>query len=450
MIAQRLIFKPATEGAPFMAAVRVWVAAVVLASTVYAAPAAPRVPAGARASAHFDAAAATNAWLATVPAEARAKSDAYFEGGYWLILWNFLYGAAVMLILLETRVSARLRDFAERLTRFRWPRSFLYWIQFALLVAILTFPLTVYEDFFREHRYGLSNQNFGSWFRDQTIGLAIALVFGGVAFAVIMAVVRGFPRAWHLWGAVIAILFVAFGAAVAPVFLAPLFNTYTPLQNAVIKNQILSLARANGIPATDVYEVNASRQSKRVSANVSGLFGTERITLNDNLLNRCSPQTIMAVMGHEMGHYVMHHIFNAILFSLVVITVMFAILHWALDRAVSRWGAHWNVRGISDDAVLPIAVLTLLVLGFLFTPIGNTFTRTQEYEADIFGLNAARQPDGEAEADLLLGEYRKLNPGPIEEFIFFDHPSGRTRIYAAMRWKAENMCLFDASLPCKQ
>ena len=75
---------------------------------------------------------------------------------------------------------------------------------------------------------------------------------------------------------------------------------------------------------------------------------------------------------------------------------------------------------------------------FVTTPVNNTITRTMEYEADIFGLNAAMQPDGEANVDLMLGEYRKLDPGPIEEFLFFDHPSGRTRITAAMRWKAEH------------
>jgi len=110
-----------------------------------------------------------------------------------------------------------------------------------------------------------------------------------------------------------------------------------------------------------------------------------------------------------------------------------------MEWALAVWGARWQIRDVSDAAALPLAVLILATLGFLFTPVSNTFTRTQEYEADIFGLNAAHQPDGEAEVDLLLGEYRKLDPSPPEEFVFFDHPSGRTRIYAAMRWKAENM-----------
>lgn len=94
--------------------------------------------------------------------------------------------------------------------------------------------------------------------------------------------------------------------------------------------------------------------------------------------------------------------------------------------------------GITDVAVLPLAVIVFSVYFFLMTPVLNTITRTMEYEADMYGLNAAQQPDGEANVDLMLGEYRKLDPGPVEEFIFFDHPSGRTRITAAMRWKAEH------------
>ncbi len=418
------------------------------AALLFAAPKAPVVPPAAQPSAHFNAQAATDAWLASVPPEAKARSDAYFEGGYWLILWDFLYGAAVLLILLETRVSARMRDWAERLTRFVWLQSFIYAVDFIVVTTVMTFPLTVYEGFTREHKYGLSNQNFGSWFRDQAVSLGVTIVLGGVAIAVLMAIVRRLPRTWHLWGTLVGIVFLVIGIVISPVFIAPLFNRYTPLQNVTIKNQILSLARENGIPATDVYQVDASRQSKRVSANVSGLFGTERITLNDNLLNRCSPQAIMAVMGHEMGHYVLNHLYNAVMFFSIVTVVMFAVLRWAIERALARWGARWEIRGIGDVAVLPLALLILSTMGFLFTPVANTFTRTQEYEADIFGLNTSRQPDGEAEADLLLGEYRKLDPGPVEEFVFYDHPSGRTRLYAAMRWKAENLCLFDTALAC--
>src|SRR5438552_1769304 len=114
-------------------------------------------------------AAATQAWLATVPPDKRATSDAYFEGGYWLLLWDFLLGVAISLFLLTTRISAQIRDFAERRTRFKGLQVTLYAIAYILIVALLSFPLNVYEHFFREHAYGLATQTFGPWFRERLI-----------------------------------------------------------------------------------------------------------------------------------------------------------------------------------------------------------------------------------------------------------------------------------------
>jgi STE24 endopeptidase len=176
-----------------------------------------------------------------------------------------------------------------------------------------------------------------------------------------------------------------------------------------------------------------------VSANVSGFAGTTRISLNDNLLKRCSLAGIEATMGHEMGHYVLNHVFKGLVLNGIVIVITFAFLNWGLQAGLARWGEKWGIRGITDLAVVPLAVLLLSVFSFVATPLDNTITRTMEYEADLYGINASQQPDGEAEVDLMLGEYRKMDPGPIEEFIFFDHPSGRTRITAAMRWKAEHL-----------
>jgi STE24 endopeptidase len=234
------------------------------------------------------------------------------------------------------------------------------------------------------------------------------------------------------------VVFFAFVSLIAPVYISPLFNQYKKLEDGRIKNPILSMARANGIPASDVYEFDASRQSDRVSANVSGFANTLRISLNDNLLKRCTLPEIETTMGHEMGHYVLNHSYKGLAMFGIVIVIGFAFLNWGLARALARWGEKWGVRGITDVAVLPLAMILLALYSFAMTPVMNTITRTMEYEADIFGLNAAMQPDGEANVDLMLGEYRKLDPGPVEEFIFFDHPSGRTRITAAMRWKAEH------------
>jgi STE24 endopeptidase len=205
------------------------------------------------------------------------------------------------------------------------------------------------------------------------------------------------------------------------------------------------MARANGIPAKDVYEVDASRQTTKMSANVSGFANTMRITLNDNLLRRGSPEEIQSVMGHEMGHYVLNHVYKFTIFISVVIVLTFAFLYKSLEWALQRWGEEWQIVGIGDTAVLPLVVLLVTIISFILTPVLNTYIRTEEIEADMYGLNTSRAPDGFAQGAIHLGEYRKMSPGPLEEFIFFDHPSGRNRIYAAMRWKAENLQLFSRS-----
>ena len=405
-------------------------------------PSVIQVPAEAQATPHFDAIAATNAYLAQIPADKTTRSDAYFEGGYWMMLWDFLYGIVVALLLLNLRWSAHMRDLAERVTRFKPVHTFVYWMQYLVLTTILVFPLTVYEDYFREHKYGLATQTFGPWMGDQMKGLGVNLVLGGLLAMLLFGVVRRLQRTWWIWGAVVTTLFLIFVSLIAPVFIFPIFNKVTRLDDPKVVDPILSMARANGIPATNVYEIDASRQTTRMSANVSGFANTMRITLNDNLLRRASPEEIQAVMGHEMGHYVLNHIYKGIMFSLIVTVLAFACLRWALDWALQRWGEKWQIRGVGDTAVLPLVVLLVSISSFVIMPVMNTLTRTQEYEADMFGLNASRRPAGAAQGAIHLGEYRKMNPGPIEEWIFFDHPSGRNRIYAAMRWKAENLKLF--------
>jgi STE24 endopeptidase len=244
-----------------------------------------------------------------------------------------------------------------------------------------------------------------------------------------------------MWGAIVAIVFFIFGILISPVYIAPLFNKYTRLNDPKITGPILSMARANGIGARDVFEVDASRQTTRMSANVSGFANTMRITLNDNLLRRGSPEEIQAVMGHEMGHYVMNHIAKAILFFAVIIVIFFAYLRWGLAWSLARWREKWQIRDVGDTAVLPLVALLASIFFFVLTPVSNTYIRVQEHEADMYGLNASRQPDGFAQAAIHLGEYRKMDPGRLEEWIFFDHPSGRNRIHDAMQWKAENLKL---------
>jgi STE24 endopeptidase len=416
-----------------------WLPAIATVLCLLSAPAAAPARASVAPGPAFDVEAATDAYLSRFTPEQKARSDAYFEGGYWIRLWRFLYGLGVAWILLAGGLSRRLRDLATRVTRRRALQTWLYAAGYLLLATVLTFPLTLYTGFLREHQYGLATQSLLPWLRDRAVGLMVLVVLVPPAAAALYGVLRRAPRTWWLRGAVVAVGFMAVMSLVAPVYIDPLFNKYEPLAAGPVRDQILSMARASGIDAGDVYQFDASRQSTRISANVSGFLGTLRIRLNDNLLNRCTPAEINAVMGHEIGHYVLNHVYKSILFLGLVIAGGFAFIHRAFDWTHRRWGARWGVTGIADEAGLPLLAALFSVYLFVLAPVFNTYIRVNEAEADIFGLHAAREPDGFAEVSLKLGEYRKLDPSPIEEWIFFDHPSGRSRIRMAMQWKAENV-----------
>ncbi len=210
------------------------------------------------------------------------------------------------------------------------------------MTSALGFPLLVYQQFFREHAYGLATQTFGAWFGEQLTGLGVGLIAFTLLLIVLYAVFRRAPQTWWIWGTGVVILFLTVGILLAPVYIEPLFNKYKPLENPAISEPILAMARANQIPVTQVFEVDASRQSNRVSANVAGFLGTTRIALNDNLLKQCTLPEIRYVMSHEMGHYVLNHISKFLINLSLLALVAFALAKWAFAAALRRWGDRWQ------------------------------------------------------------------------------------------------------------
>jgi STE24 endopeptidase len=386
----------------------------------------------------FDVARATDAYIATIPAAERAKSDAYFEGGYWIDAWSTLIMVAIAWLLLATGTAARLRDFSERRTRRLFLQKLIFAACFVVAFSMLSLPWDFYTGYFREHQYGMSNQNLQGFLHDWSLSLAVGVVIGSIAIAGVYNVMRRVGARWVGWATIATALFMLFTLMISPVFIAPLFNDYHSLPAGGTRESILTLARDSGVPSDDVYWFDASRQTKRISANVSGFAGTTRISLNDNLLNGTTLPEIRAVMAHEMGHYVLHHS----LWLTLALALMFGFGYWVVNRLFGyfqhRYGGRWGVRGLSDPAGLPLAIAILSVVLLLLSPLKNSIIRTAEHQADAFGLDASREPYGFASAAMRISNYRKLEPSRLEEVIFFDHPSGRTRVERAMRWLTDH------------
>ncbi|MDP1632120.1 MAG: M48 family metallopeptidase [Caulobacter sp.] len=384
----------------------------------------------------FDPAVETAKYLATLPPEAHARATAYTQGGHWLLLWGTVVAVLVSWLILRTGVLVRIRAGIEKTKPRPWLAVLAVIPVLVVMEAVLSLPWSIYADWWRETQYGLTSQALGGFLADHAKGLIISLVMNVVLFSLIYALIRRAPKRWWLWGGLLSSAFLIFFIVAAPVVIEPLFNKYTPAPAGPVRDAVVELAKANGVPSDKIFIYDGSRQSNRYTANVSGLFGSARVAMSDVMFKKDADMAeVRGVVAHEMGHYVhQHSLWLAAAFSLLTI-----IGFWLVDRlfpmAVRLLGAR-GVEGLADPAGLPALSAILTVLTLLATPLTSSIVRVAETDADNFSLAAANEPDGLAKALVKTIEYRAATPGKLEEILFYDHPAVGNRIRNAMAWKA--------------
>ena len=383
----------------------------------------------------FDAAAETAKYLAALPPEAHAKATAYTQGGHWLLLWGTLIAILVSWLIVKTGVLAKIRTAAGR-GKIGWLAVLAVLPAWYLMDSLLSLPWGVYTGWWRQTQYGLTSQALSGWFADWGKGLGVGLVMNLILFSLIYWVMRLSPRRWWLWGGLVSSAFLIFGIVIAPVLIEPMFNKYTPAPPGPVRDTVVAMANANGVPSDKIFIYNGSKQSNAYTANVSGLFGSARVAMSDTMFKKGADiAEVRGVVGHEMGHYVhMHSLWFAGAFSLLAM-LGFWLANRLFPLAARLMGAT-GVESVSDPAGLPVLGAVLAVLGLLATPLTNTLIRTAEADADNFSLQRVNEPDGLAKALVKTIEYRAATPSQIEEFIFYDHPSVGWRVRNAMNWKA--------------
>ena len=384
----------------------------------------------------FDPAAATAAYLAQLPPEAHAKATAYTQGGHWLLLWGFLVAVAVSWLIVRGGVLVGLRRGLEK----RRPRpvlvSLVVGIVYLLIDGVLSLPWSAYSGWWRQKQYGLTSQAFTGWLGESAINLAIMSVLFGLFFVALYALIRRAPRTWWLWSGGLTAGFIAVMMIIAPIYIEPIFNKYTPAPAGPVRDTVVTMAKANGIPADKIFVYNGSKQSNAYTANVSGLFGTARVAMSDTMFKQGADiAEVRGVVGHEMGHYAHHHvIWIAGAMSLLAVLAFFLVDR--LFNPVSRLLGAEQVKGLADPAGLPALSVILAVLSLLGTPLTNSLIRFAETDADRYSLEHEDEPDGLSKALVKTIEYRAATPGVVEEVLFYDHPSVGRRIRDAMDWKA--------------
>ena len=384
----------------------------------------------------FDPAAATAAYLAQLPPEAHAKAVAYTQGGHWLLLWGALVTILVGLLVLRSGLLVRLRARIEGRKARPWLAAAAVLALYALLETLLTLPWTIYSEWWRETAYGLTSQPLGGYLAELTLNTFIVLIVSVLLFSLLYWLIRRTAERWWLWGGGLVTGFIIVMMVLAPVFVQPLFNTYREAPAGPVRDAIVEMAVAGGVPHDKIYIYDGSKQSNRYTANVSGLFGTAQIAMSDVMFAKGADLAeVKAVVGHEMGHYVhMHSIWMALTFGGLALVSFFLVDR--LFAPVVRLTGAKGVTGLSDPAGFPAISIILAVLGLLGAPIIFSVTRAVETDADRYSLQHVNEPDGLARALVKTIEYRAATPSKLEETLFYDHPAVGSRVRMAMDWKA--------------
>ena len=358
------------------------------------------------------------------------KAMSYYRSGVALWLFDVAWGLAVPALFLFTGFSARMRTWAARIGRKWFFVIALYYILFSLVGFAIDLPRVYYEDFVRQHAYGMSNQTFQKWLADNVTGLVVSLVIGVLFLWVPYLVLRKSPQRWWLYTGLLAVPFLCLMLLVTPVWLDPLFNDFGPMKNKALEQKILALAERAGIEGSRVYEVNKSVDTKALNAYVSGLGNTKRVVLWDTIIARLDEPELLFVMGHEMGHYVLGHTWKLIgLLSTLIIATLFAI-HRTAGWVIARWRDRIGFDSLADVASLPLLLLLFSAYFFIVTPVGLAFSRQFEHESDRFGLEITRtnRPAALAFVKLQQDNLGNPRPGALVKLWRASHPTLAERI----------------------
>jgi STE24 endopeptidase len=374
---------------------------------------------------------ATAAYVDALGAVALAKSAAYTQGSHWLLLWGLVVGIAVAAVVIRSRVLERL----EARLGGRGPntRAFMVSAVYFVLAGVLSLPWAMYEEWWRETSYGRSSQPFHDALAQNLLGISISALLGGLFFMGVYALVRRAGPRWWIWSGALSAAGISSVLLIAPVVIEPLFNEYTPLPDGPVRTALTDMAQKAGISPQRIFIYDGSRQSNNFTANVSGLGPYARIAISDIALKDASLGEVRAVTAHEIGHYVLGHVWRAVLlFSLIAMVAFFI-----ASRSYSALAALLGSRApLSSPTGLPVIMVMVSFLFLLALPVVNGSIRFGETQADRYSLETVGLPDDLATALVKTAEYRYPRPGPVEETLFYSHPSVERRVRMAMEWKS--------------
>jgi len=374
----------------------------------------------------------------SLPPDKLKQAIEYSHARNWLAFGGAIYSMAALLVVLQWGLSAKFRDWAEATSRRRFVQALVFVPLITLAIDLFSLPLGLYGQHL-ERVYGQSVQNWPSWFWDWAKGELLGFALSIILVFILYAVIRRSPRRWwfYFWLASLPILFTIM--FLEPFVIEPLFFEFQPLakQHAALVGELEKVVIRGGlvIPPDRMFEMKASEKLNSLNAYVTGLGASKRVVIWDTTMSKMTTPETLSVFGHEMGHYVLGHVRNSLILASIFALILLFIAFYAVGWLLRRWGARWQIRDQADWASLPVLLLIVSILSFFSEPVTNAYSRWQEHQADVFGLEVIHgivldSKEVASHAFQVLGEVSldEPNPNPFIEFWLFSHPSISERI----------------------
>jgi STE24 endopeptidase len=360
------------------------------------------------------------------------------------LLFGSFYGFLVFWFILSRKLSAKFRDWAEKVSRKRFVQALIFTPLLVIAIGVLEIPLDIFDEWILK-LYKISVQPWSFWLGDWAKAQFLTIVIGSLLAWLLYAVIRKNPARWWFYFWILSLPIILFLVFISPYVIEPMFNKFEPLSvkapQLIAPLQRVTRRAGQEVSPERMFWMKASDKTIATNAYVSGFGASKRIVIWDTAVAQESTDEVVSDFGHEMGHYALGHIWKGFVFLAAMLFVLLYLGYRTIGWLLAWSGDAWGIRSLDDWASLPALLLLITLFGFAANVAGNAFSRYQENQADVYGLEVTRGiiPDpGQACAQSFqnFGEIALADPdpNPAQVFLFYDHPAIANRIHLCVTY----------------
>lgn len=353
-----------------------------------------------------------------------------------LSIAGIIISFAYFSIALFSGLSVMIRDYAISLTDSWFLRISVYSLIFFAIPSLFTSPLSFYEEYYLQKKYGLLKQGLGGWLLDELKKTLLSVIIGIPLLALLYKALIWQGNNWWISVSIGYFVISLLAMVIVPVIIMPMFAKYTPVEDEALLNTLSELSKKTGTNIKGVFRWGLGEKTVQANAALTGFGNTRRIIISDTMLDNYTNEEIETVLAHEMGHHVNKDIPRMLTLGTLITTVSLYLSSIVLEKASNMWG----LNGLSDFANLPLLLLVLSFLSLLVMPLINSYSRHRERHADLYSFRITKKPMVLADALKKLSNQNLSDTSPpkIIEFIFYSHPSVESRVNFARKYQ-ENL-----------